>query len=315
MDTTEISPLDTFQNIIANETLFQEDSKEVREAQVADALKSYQKLIAKFMNVIPKINFENIEDNLLAFSDDLRTLDEEVGEGSITPGYVGHHVIAQLVRHLILLVNNHMPKPHRLHSNNSVDFVIQIGRLLYPNIFGNSAWSLIRWDDLLEPETAYKCIPVLTEDIDSEFTIKAESQIALLKAKWQAQLKKGPVPQEIRDDFEERMNHIQDLYCGRYPWGVNTVKEERWKYFDIGCCLDPAYDKTDYVHILYPKNIAYLTRLATEMKNDIIERVRVHPELAKDLYTIAYAARLDAFLKNKTLPEGWRFEEDNIEMK
>jgi hypothetical protein len=309
------SPLETFQNIIADETLFQGDPKEVKEAQSADALKSYQKLIAKFMQVIPQINFENIESNLLAFSADLRALDEEVGADSVIPGYVGHHTIAQLIHHLIQLLNNHLPAAHRLHKPNSVDFIIQIGRLLYPKIFGNSAWSLVRWDDLLDPETAHQCVPVITEDVDAEFTIKAEASRDLLISQWKAQLKKGPISPDVSAEFEERMNHIQDIYSGRYPCGVNTVKEERWKQFDIGCCLDPAYDQTDYLHILYPRNIAYLMHLAKEMKHDIMERVKQKPELAKDLYTITHAARLDAFIQHKTLPEGWRFEEENVEMK
>lgn len=309
------SALDSFQEIIANEKIFEEDPKEIKDAHEKDALESYQKLIAKFMQIIPKLSFANIEDNLLALTKDLRSLDEEVGAEALLPGYVSHHLLPQLVFHLIQLINNHLSAAHRLHSQNAVEFVIQIGKRMYPKVFSNSAWTFIRWDDLLDPETAPNCLPIISADIDADLTLKAEAKRDLIAAKWHALQKHGQVTQEKHDECAAEMDYTLDIWSGRYPPGLNTESEERWKQFDIGSCLDPAFDNTDYIHILYPKNMAYLTRLAEELKGELMEKVKRKPELQTDPYTIALAARLDAFIQHKTLPKGWRVEAVNVEMK
>jgi hypothetical protein len=313
-ENSQTSPLDSFKKIIDREEIFDADPKEVREAQDAAALASYQNLISKFMETIPSVNAENLEKHLLTLADNLRSLDEEVGAEAVLPGYVGHHVLSQLTVHLVKLLNNHLPRAHRLHRVNATQFVIQIGKRLNPDLFENSGMQIIRWDDLLESDTAQNCMPLISTEVDDDLTLKAQEKIDFLVAKWQALQAKGPVSREDKEKFKHKMNYIQDIWSGHYPYGLNTEAEERWKYFDIGCCMDPAFDNHDYIHELNERNVAYLTRLANDMKHDLIARVKQFPNLADDPVTIAHAARLDAFIQHGTLPKGWRLEDTNVEM-
>jgi hypothetical protein len=152
-------------------------------------------------------------------------------------------------------------------------------------------------------------------DVDKDLTRKAEVKINYIVAQWNALQAKGPVSREKKEEFRFRMNYIQDIWSGQYPYGLNTEEEERWSQLDIGCCLDPAFDNHDYIHELNPRNIAYLNRLAENMKQDLVKKVEEKPSLKDDPYTIAHAARLDAFLKDKVLPTGWRLEPPEEDMK
>lgn len=299
------SNFDLFAEALQKEEVFEEDSQAVREQQAADAMVSYQKLMGSFLQALPSGSLDNMEHLLQDFAERVRQLDDEVGGEAVPQGYVGHHIVAHLAVHLVKLLNSHLPRTHRLIRNNAKEFVMKFGTVLYPDIFDSSSMCVVRFKDLLSPESALRCMPVVTDDIEAELVLAANEQRMRIEEEWRALQAQDKLEPAKNEKTRVALSHTLDIMYGRFPPGFNTEHEERWQLVDVGTCLDPFYDPQNITHRLNARNIAYLQRLAKDMKNEIAELLETEPAAADHPTVIARAKRLDDFIEHGYLPPGW----------